>query len=268
VRVRWNMNTDTPLPPDEPAAQNQPDGAMIDYYLAASGPVTLEVLDSAGKLVRRYSSDDPVPPADPMLAVPTYWVRPPHPLSNAPGMHRFVWDLHYSPLPEARPNLPMQAIVHDTAPASIAPWAMPGAYTVKLTAIGQSYTQPLTLKMDPRVHTPPAELAQQFALSKQIYDDLLKASKALDDIRKLRSQNKDTPLDQKLAAIEGAGGGGRGRGAPTGGPDTLTSVSGALSTLLRMIEAADVAPTTQVVAAVADRRKSLAGLLAQWKTMR
>jgi photosystem II stability/assembly factor-like uncharacterized protein len=268
VRVRWNMNTDTPMPPDEPAAQNPPDGAMIDYYLAASGPVTLEVLDSAGKLVRRYSSDDPVPPADPMLAVPTYWVRPPHPLSNAPGMHRFVWDLHYAPLPEARPNLPMQAIVHDTAPASIAPWAMPGAYTVKLTASGQSYTQPLTLKMDPRVHTLPAELAQQFTLSKQIYDDLLKASKALDDIRKLRAQNKDTPLDQKLAALEGGGGGGRGRGAPTGGPDTLTSVSGALSTLLRMIEAADVAPTTQVMAAVADRRKALAGLLAQWKTMR
>jgi len=265
VRVRWNMNTDTPLPPDEPAAQNPPGGAMIDYYLGASGPVTLEVLDSAGKLVRRYSSDDPVPPPDPMLAVPTYWLRPPHPLSNAPGMHRFVWDLHYTPLPEARPNLPMQAIVHDTAPARIAPWAMPGAYTVKLTAGGQSYTQPLTLKMDPRVHTPPTELAQQFALSKQIYDDLLKASNVLDEIRKLRAQNKDTPLDQKLAAIEGAGGGGRGRGAPVGGPDTLTSVSGVLSTLLRLVEGADMAPTTQVVAAAAERRKALATLLAQVK---
>lgn len=268
VRVRWNMNTDTPLPPDEPAAQNPPDGAILNYFLAASAPVTLEVLDSAGKLVRRYSSDDPVPPADPMLAVPTYWVRPPHPLSNTPGMHRFVWDLHYSPLPEARPNLPMQAVVHDTAPASLAPWAMPGAYTVKLTVSGQSYTQPLTLKMDPRVHTPAAELAQQFTMSKQLYDDLLKASKALDDIRKLRAENKDTALDQKLAAIEGAGGGGRGRGAPAGGPDTLTSVSGALSTLLRMTEGADAAPTTQVSAAAADRRKALAALLAQWAALK
>jgi len=267
VRVRWNMNTDTPLPPDEPAAQNPPDGAILDYYLgSASGPVTLEILDAAGKLVRRYSSDDPVPPADPMLAVPTYWVRPPHPLSNAPGMHRFVWDLHYMPLPEARPNLPMQAIVHDTAPAPIAPWAMPGAYTVKLTVNGQGYTQPLTLKMDPRVHTASAELAQQLAMSKQLYDDLLKASKALDEIRKLRAENKDTPLDQKLAAIEGAGG--AGRGAPAGGPDTLTSVSGALSTLLRMIEGADVAPTTQVVAAAADRRKALAALLTQWAALK
>jgi photosystem II stability/assembly factor-like uncharacterized protein len=256
VRVRWNMNTDTPLPPDEPAAQNPPDGAILDYYLAASGPVTLEILDSAGKQVRRYSSDDPVPPVDPMLAVPTYWVRPPHPLSNAPGMHRFVWDLHYNPLPEARPNLPMQAIVHDTAPASIAPWAMPGVYAVKLTVSGQSYTQPLTVKMDPRVH---AELTQQFVLSKQIYEDLQKAHKALDEIRKL-------PQDPKLAALVGEGG--RGRGAPVAGPDTLTSVTAALSTLLRMIEGADVAPTTQVVAAAADRRKALATLLAQWKTIR
>ncbi len=258
IRVRWNMNTDTPLPPDEPAAQNPPDGAILDYYVGTSGPVTLEILDAAGKQVRRYSSDDPIPPADPMLAVPTYWVRPPHPLSNAPGMHRFVWDLHYNPLPEARPNLPMQAIVHDTAPASLAPWAMPGTYTVKLTVSGQSYTQPLTLKMDPRVH---AELTQQFVLSKQLYDDLLKASKAIDEIRKL-------PQDPKLTALVGEAAGGRGRGAPATGPDTLTSVSAALSNLLRMLEAADAPPTTQLVAAAAEKRKSLSALLTKWASIK
>src|SRR5207249_2056485 len=58
VRVRWNENTDTPLPPDEPAAKNPPDGAIVDYYLArpAAAPVTLEILDRAGRLVRRFSS--------------------------------------------------------------------------------------------------------------------------------------------------------------------------------------------------------------------
>jgi photosystem II stability/assembly factor-like uncharacterized protein len=100
IRVRWNMNTDTPLPPDEPAGQNPPDGAIIDYYLgaAASGAVTIEILDSAGALVRRYASTDPAEPADPNLAIPAYWVRPPHPLSSLPGMHHFLWDLHYTPL--------------------------------------------------------------------------------------------------------------------------------------------------------------------------
>src|SRR5207249_2400089 len=75
TRVRWDMNTDTPLPPDEPSAPNPPDGAIVNYYLGASvsGPVTIEILDSAGQLVRRYSSADPVEPTDPMLAVPMYW---------------------------------------------------------------------------------------------------------------------------------------------------------------------------------------------------
>src|SRR5262245_20383121 len=59
-RVRWNMNTDTPLPQEEPAGKNPPDGAIINYYLKspASGPVVLEILDSSNKLVRRYASDD------------------------------------------------------------------------------------------------------------------------------------------------------------------------------------------------------------------
>ena len=72
LRVRWNTNTDTPLPPDTPAGQNPPDGAIFNYYLksAAQAPVTLEILDSAGKLVRRYSTTDPVPQLDPDLAIP------------------------------------------------------------------------------------------------------------------------------------------------------------------------------------------------------
>ncbi len=275
IRVRWDMNTDTPLPPDEPTAPNPPDGAMIDYYLGstASGPVTLEVSDSAGKLVRRYSSDDPVQPIDPMLAVPAYWVRPPHPLSAAPGMRRFLWDMHYPPLRETRPNYPMQAILHDTAPAPSSPWVMPGTYTVKLTVNGQSYTQSLPVKIDPRVHTPLAELTQQFTLSKQLYDDIVKASAALEEIRALREKSKDNAdLDAKLAALQGTlgfgRGGGGGRGTPAGGPDTLTSVNGELTTLLRLIQEADVAPTTQAATAAADRRKALAALLNRWTALK
>jgi photosystem II stability/assembly factor-like uncharacterized protein len=270
-RVRWDMNTDTPLPPDEPTGQNPPDGAVIDYYLGpgASGEVTLEVSDSAGHLVRRYASTDPVEPPDPQLAVPTYWVRPPHPLSNAPGLHRFLWDMHFAPPAEGRPALPMQAIAHDTAPSNVAPWVLPGVYKVTLTANGQRYTQPLTVKMDPRVHTPAPELAQLFTLSKQIYDDIVQASKSQQEIRARRAKLRDHPdqaeLDKKLAALEGGGGGGRGgggggRGAAASGPDTFASVNGALAGLLRTLQGADAAPTTQAVAAAADRHKALAAL--------
>ncbi|MGH9774470.1 MAG: WD40/YVTN/BNR-like repeat-containing protein, partial [Candidatus Acidiferrales bacterium] len=102
-RVRRDTNTDTPLPPDEPAGKNPPDGAILDYSLsgAAAGPVTLEIFDAAGNLARRYSSDDKPEFTEAelykTLEVPVYWVRMPKILSAEQGTHRFVWDLHYSP---------------------------------------------------------------------------------------------------------------------------------------------------------------------------
>src|SRR4029079_4291727 len=97
-RIRWNTNTDTPLPPDETGAPNPPEGAIIDYYLKESptSPVTLEVADADGRLVRHYSSSDPIVRPDPVNGnLPIYWFRPPMVLSTAPGMHRFTWDVHY-----------------------------------------------------------------------------------------------------------------------------------------------------------------------------
>jgi photosystem II stability/assembly factor-like uncharacterized protein len=172
LRVRWNSNTDTPLPPDEPAGENPPEGAMIDYSLGENnaGPVTLEIKDSKGEVVRRYASTDPVPPEDPKLKIPRYWVRPPRVLSDKPGMHRFFWDMHGKPLPEIEPEYPMTAVYRETAPQPTAPWVLPGSYSVVLTAGGKSFTQPLTLKMDPRVKANEAELTKQFELSKRLQD--------------------------------------------------------------------------------------------------
>ena len=101
------LNTDTPLPPDEPTAPNPPEGAIINYYLksAASGPVTLEIVGSDGKLVRRYSSNDEVfkpEPGDDHRSARTGSASI-TPLSTAPGMHRFTWDVHYQPLDGVQP---------------------------------------------------------------------------------------------------------------------------------------------------------------------
>ncbi len=277
IRVRWDMNTDTPLPPDEPASRNPPDGAIFDYYLAASpsSPVTLEIHDSAGALVRRYSSDDAEPPVDPMLAIPAYWVRPAQSLPNAPGMHRFLWDMHYTPIAGGGGRgggYAMQAIAHDTPLSINSIWAAPGRYTVKLTVDGKSYMQPLTLKMDPRVKTPPLGLQQQFTLSKAIYGDLLAAEKTMEEIRTARQKLAGAPggaeLDRKSQAIEGSTGGGRGgRGFVAAGPDTIASVTGALNTLMRTLESADATPTVQLVAAVSSRRAALAKLTQEWRTL-
>ena len=267
-RFRWNKNTDTPLPPDEPAGENPPDGAIIDYYLgaASSTPVTLEILDSAGKLVRRYSSTDKAEPPKDEGQVPWYWIRPQRVLSADAGMHRFVWDLHYTPAPGSRSSYPIAAIAHGTAPAPTSPWVMPGTYSVKLIAGGQSTTQPLTVKMDPRVKTPAEGLQQQFALSKQMYDAIVEANSALELLRAIRVKTKGTPLDQKAAAMEGtpAGDFGPPPGAATQ-PETLNGVMASLRSVLSLLQQADVTPSAQAAAAAADRRKALDDVLKRWK---
>jgi len=279
-RVRQNTNTDTPIPPDEAAGKNPPDGAIINYSLSeeAAGPVTLEIVDAAGKTIRRYSSADPVEPPDPATApVPLYWYRAPQRLATTPGLHRFTWDVHYQSAPGVvggRGGLPIAAVPYDTVPVPTAPWAAPGSYTVKLTVNGKSYTQPLTLKMDPRVKTLPLGLSQQFTLSKQLYDGILDAQKALEELRSLRQRLSELParpssprdLGARFAALEGQGGGGRGA-APTG-PPTLTGIAGELNQLMGLLQGADVTPTTQLVAAVGQRRAELAKLLAQWKALK
>jgi len=136
----------TPMPRDEPLAENPPFGAMIDYYLRsnATGPVTLEILDPAGDVIRRYSSDDKPPVVNPdTLSIPMYWVRTPEQLSAVAGMHRWIWDLR--PTPPARTGAGGGGGFGRGVPT-----VLPGTYTVKLTAGGKSYVQPLVVKMDPR----------------------------------------------------------------------------------------------------------------------
>src|SRR5580698_10128623 len=168
-RVHWNMNTDTPLPQEEPAGQNPPDGAIIDYFLNADakGVISLEILDATGKVVRTYKSND-APYEVPPVNIPLYWIRPQQILSAAKGAHRFIWDLHTQPL-NLPPSYAIAAIYGQTAPNPTSPWVMPGTYTVKLTVDGKSYTQPLLIKMDPRVKTPVAELKKQYDLSDKCY---------------------------------------------------------------------------------------------------
>ena len=100
-----------PLPPDEPAGQNPPDGAIIDYWLSTpASAVTIEILDSAGKVIREYASTDSVTPVRDEGNVPAYWIRPRRVPATTAGMHRFVWDLRYAPLPQRIRAYPIAAI--------------------------------------------------------------------------------------------------------------------------------------------------------------
>jgi hypothetical protein len=288
-RVRWNMNTDTPLPPDEPAGKNPPDGAIVDYYLksAAGGPVALEILDQASKVIRRFSSDDKPESTEALgkqVNIPTYWIRPTPVLSRSAGMQRFVWDLHYAPLEWLPPQYPISAIYGDTWREPRGPWVMPGDYIVKLTVGGKSYTQPLTVKMDPRVKTSEDGLVAQHTIAMRCYEGLTQIHDALEQVRKLRAQLRDlhgrasqgalaeaiNALEGKAAVLEGAGGGfrgGGGQGRPSTEP-TLSRLNGELVGLMGVVDGADVAPTTQAMAASEQLQRALAALLSRWNEIK
>ncbi len=281
LRVRWNTNSDTPLPPDEAAGENPPDGAMIDYYIGsvASGPATLEIKDETGQVVRRYSSADPLPTPDPMLSIPPYWIRPAQQLASEPGIHRFLWDLHYAPVPGVPPQYPIAAVYRNTAPAATSPWAMPGKYTVVLTVGGKSYQQPLTLGMDPRVKASNGDLAEQFKLSKQLYDEWLALNTITESVRLVRGRLAElrprapegdlkthiNALDEKLQAFLGAVGGGPGGGGGGGSARlSIATTSGRVRTLFSVIEGVDVAPTPQIASAAVEVLKDSRSLQESW----
>jgi len=165
VRVRWNMNNDTPLPQEEPAGQNPPDGAMIDYVLDKDySAAQLQVLDKDEHVLRSYRSDDAAPDVS-AVNFPLYWIRPFEPLSSRKGGHRFCWDMHYDPIQGRDASFPIAAVYGQTVPTPAAPWVMPGKYTVRLIVDGNSYDQSITVTMDPRVTTSFKDLQQQHDLS-------------------------------------------------------------------------------------------------------
>jgi hypothetical protein len=119
----------------------------------------LEIFDTEGALVRRFSSDDVPPKTDPKnLPIAMEWVRPPVSLSAEAGMHRFVWDLHYAPPKGVRRSF--------YGPSGV--WTLPGEYTVKLTANGKSSSQVLTVKMDPRIGAPEDALRLEFVAASRV----------------------------------------------------------------------------------------------------
>jgi photosystem II stability/assembly factor-like uncharacterized protein len=243
VRWRWNRNTDTPLPPEIPAGQNPPDGAIVDYILPAnvSGPATLEIYNANQKLIRRYSSDDQPDVTEAELQrdlnVPTYWVRMPEILPATPGMHRFIWDLRYPPPKALEHEYPISAIYKNTPRVPRGALVIPGRYTVKLTAGGQTYAQPLTVVMDPRIKIPAAGLEQQLTLSLKLTELMTEDFDALSRERSAKSTSK-SDLQTSLARLNLE-----------------------LSHVFEIIQGSDNAPTTQAIAAVNE-------LQTRWAQMR
>ncbi len=277
LRVRANLNTDTPLPPDEPAGENPPDGAMIDYFLPkdASGAVTIEIKNRKGQLVRKYSSADAPVQANPKrLRIPTYWIRPQQSVSTKAGMHRFLWDMHYTPIAGVEPEFPISATYRNTAPQATSPWVAPGDYTVTLTVEGKTFTQPLTVAMDPRVKASAADFQEQFDLSWRLYQlrlTLAPIGEKFDDIAeqltKLKARAAERPdVTQKLEAFAQTL---RQFGPPHPRPGSPPSLFVLDSTthLFDDIQDADAAPTVATKAAIEDLETKVGATTDAWRKL-
>ena len=320
VRVRFDTNDPTPWPPELPAGENPPPGAIVDFYLpAAATDAKLEFLDGAGQVIRTYSSTDPVrnpdpatdpaaynklcqdTPSAPDCALPLYWPAPPQVLKTTAGMHRFTWDLHYDPIPggggggRGGGGGAGGAVPHRTYPSVSSPWVAPGTYTVRLTSGGKSVTQPITVKMDPRVKVTP-EVQQIFTLTSRFEKDAHAAISAQKDVRALIDKLKAKPptasqtaLIAKLeeiapaeaAAAAGGGRGGGGRGGAAGGGRggrggaaaaapavTLADIGGQMVTSVMAMQASEMPPTGAQLEACTKLETAYTALMAKWSSLK
>ena len=282
LRIQRDTYTDTPLPPDEPFAANPPDGAILDYYLPhASSPVTLEILDARGQLVRKFSSTDKPDVTEEELKkqlIPLYWLRPFQALSADAGMHRWVWDLHYSAPDSTRHEYPISAIPGDTPRLPLGPTAMPGTYSARLTVDGKNYTASFVLKMDPRVKTSTAGLERKFQLETRLASLLTQTSEAVqqagsirDPLQKLTQQATGSMRDSvqtfqnKLMALLGAPAGFL---APPASENTLIKTNSQIAVLYGQIWQVDADPTASQSEAFAAIERDASDVMKRWDAFR
>ncbi|HEY8310836.1 MAG TPA: hypothetical protein VIG47_09780, partial [Gemmatimonadaceae bacterium] len=171
IRVRRNVNADTPFPPEVPHALNPPDGVVIYYSLASTtaSPITLDVLDASGAVVRHMTSA-------PGIAVkeaaeppePNFWIAPPSSLPARAGTNRATWDFRYDAPEVFTHSYEINANPGLTPASPEGPMAPPGVYTIRLTVDGKSYTQPVTVRNDPRSLATAADMKAQTALLMKI----------------------------------------------------------------------------------------------------
>lgn len=277
VRLRPRAFEGTPLPVEEPSAQNPPLGAVIDYALQpeAQSDIKLEILDAQGKPVRQYSSADVPPRPQRAPVVTSNWLPQPARLTKKAGLNRFVWDLRYA------------------APAGggggrgffspRGPMVLPGEYRVRLTVNGHNYERTLHVELDPRVKTPWADIARQFTFEQEVIGATANARNLTTAVRDLNSKlaglqkplaaKPETAgiaqaveaLQAKLSRFIGEGVGGAQAGAAS---FNLAKASSLLTQALFAADGADAAPTEPCVTAAHQAEEMLAAARQQWSEIK
>ncbi|MGH9481462.1 MAG: WD40/YVTN/BNR-like repeat-containing protein, partial [Terriglobales bacterium] len=283
---RSSLAAATDMDPVEVASGDPPlAGAEIDYYLQSnSGPVSLEILNPAGKVVRHYSSTERPRRQDPRtMDTPAVWAPVAPVLSAEAGMHRWSWDVREVALGAAAPAGGRGGRGGGGGSA-----AVPGVYTVKLTANGHSYTQPITVVAAPHTtysaeaHAAQLRLADQItALQARVAAARRQAGELHSQLAGLRSQAAANSsllaainaLDQRAHELEGFApeppnpdASNEGDAVPA--PTSLTGLGAILGGLSGAAQSGPGAPGPGVVAGFHKAETMVDGELAQWDQLK
>ncbi|MDR3747876.1 MAG: hypothetical protein P4M04_06965 [Acidobacteriota bacterium] len=269
IRIDNDGFLGSPMPPEEPAAKNPPDGAVLDYYLRSKAKlVTLEIFDAGNKLVRRYSSAQKRDEKRLPLPIAERWLPKPVLLENSAGAHRFVWDLSWSGSGAS------DAEEDEGFGAPRGPRVVPGTYHVKLTVDGSSFTQDFKVEMDPRAQVTAAHLKEQLRLGLEIFGKVRSARRMLAEIgaikkrlgevsQQLGSNNSElqariTNLESTISTIE--------KGSqPSMGLETATS---GLSSALRVVQSSDRAIPAQSIELYQESDEAAKRSIAAWTQLK
>jgi hypothetical protein len=207
-------------------------------------------------------------------------------------MHRFIWDMRYDPIPGSGGGGrggAGGAVPRRTYPAANAPWVAPGAYSVRLTANGKSRTQPITVKMDPRVKITP-EVQQIFTLTTQMENRAANAAaaykEARDLIAKVRARPQSAANDALLKQLEeiapaetandgaapagrgGRGGGGFGAAPEPPGPLNLAAIGAQMVASVMPMQSSEFPPTAAQLEACAQEEAAYTAVMARWTSLK
>jgi len=186
MRIDNDIFVGTPLPPEEPTAENPPNGAVIDYFLKTGARLAkLEIFDAQQHLVRSFSSEKKDNGTHVSLPVAERWFPKPEGIEIGPGLHRFVWDLTWQS--SGGPDADEDADYRNPR----GPKVIPGKYQVRLTVDGQRQTQSLEVKMDPRSQATPKILKEQLELGQKIFEETRDARRAMAEIASVQKQLAD-----------------------------------------------------------------------------
>jgi photosystem II stability/assembly factor-like uncharacterized protein len=274
IRVDNDSFSGTPIPPEEPTADNPPNGAMTDYFLpAAASAVCLEIFDAQQSRVRKFSSEDRSSeelsgPKYQPLPVAERWFTKPEVLEKTAGMHRFLWNLTWGS--SGGPSADEDSEYRNPT----GPKAVPGTYLVRLTVDGKTQEQSLNVIMDPRSPATPEGLTQQLQMGRQIFGETIDARRAMAEIGSLQKQLAEIQkkpeaqrgtIQSALAEAQSAVGKILTNKAPAAddGPGLQDAYIG-LASALRVVEGGDRAVPSQAIAVYDESSPQIKARIAEW----